>query len=79
MLGKRVKFVIMATNKMIEVKTPKTIVPPKLEKAKIIKPKNKIKEVNTMLFPVCLIVLIIEPSIELFISSLLNLARKCIE
>ena len=79
MLGKRVKFVIMATNKMIEVKTPKTIVPPKLEKAKIIKPKNKIKEVNTMLFPVCLIVLIIESSIELFISSLLNLARKCIE
>ena len=79
MLGKRVKFVIMATNKMIEVKTPKTIVPPKLEKAKIIKPKNKIKEVNTMLFPVCLIVLIIESSIELFINSLLNLARKCIE
>ena len=79
MLGKRVKFVIMATNKMIEVKTPKTIVPPKLEKAKIIKPKNKIKEVNTMLFPICLIVLIIESSIELFINSLLNLARKCIE
>lgn len=79
MLGKRVKFVIMATNKMIEVKTPKTIVPPKLEKAKIIKPKNKIKEVNTMLFPVCLIVLIIESSIELFINSFLNLARKCIE
>ena len=76
MLGKRVKFVIIATNKMIEVKTPKTIVPPKLEKAKIIKPKNKIKDVNIILFPVCLIVLVIEISTELLINSFLNLARK---
>ena len=52
MLGRRVRLVIIATNKIIEVSTPKTMVPPKLEKAKIINPKNKINDVKIMLFPV---------------------------
>ena len=66
----------MATNKIIEVNTPRTIVPPKLEKAKIINPKNKIKDVKTILFPVWEIVLSIESFKLLCINSFLNFAKK---
>ena len=38
-------MVIIATNKIIDVKTPNTIVPPKLENANIINPKKRINDV----------------------------------
>ena len=69
-------MVIIATNKIIEVSTPKTMVPPKLEKAKIINPKNKINDVKIMLFPVWLIVSSIESLNEFQVNSFLNFARK---
>ena len=69
-------MVIIATNKIIEVSTPNTMVPPKLEKAKIINPKNKINDVKIMLFPVWLIVSRIESLNEFLVNSFLNFARN---
>ena len=48
------------------------MVPPKLEKAKIINPKNKINDVKIMLFPVWLIVSSIESLNEFLVNSFLN-------
>tara|TARA_B000000477_G_C5870405_1_gene133481 strand:+ start:274 stop:411 length:138 start_codon:yes stop_codon:yes gene_type:complete len=45
-------LVIIATNKIIEVKTPNTIVPPKLENANIINPKKRINDVKIIDLPV---------------------------
>tara|TARA_B100000959_G_C14927733_1_gene602199 strand:- start:136 stop:279 length:144 start_codon:yes stop_codon:yes gene_type:complete len=47
-----VRLVIIATNNIIDVKTPNTIVPPKLEKVNIINPKNRIKDVKIIDLPV---------------------------
>jgi hypothetical protein len=44
-LGCKIKLEISATNKVIEIKIPSETVPPKLEAAKIPKPKNKIMAV----------------------------------
>ena len=52
------------------------MVPPKLEKAKIINPKNKINDVKIILFPVWLIVSSIESLNEFLVNSFLNFARK---
>ena len=75
--GINVKLVIIAINNIIEVNVPKITVPPKEENVKIINPKKSINEVNTMLFPVSEIVLIIEFLISFdAISSFLYLAKK---
>tara|TARA_B100000902_G_C26888340_1_gene706050 strand:+ start:473 stop:679 length:207 start_codon:yes stop_codon:yes gene_type:complete len=68
--------VIIATNNITDVKTPNIIVPPKLEKANIINPKNRIKDVKIIDLPVWFIVSIIESSKLLLSNSFLNFARK---
>jgi|TARA_B100001741_G_scaffold190239_1_gene156748 hypothetical protein len=69
-------LVIIATNKIIDVRTPNTIVPPKLENANIINPKKRINDVKIIDLPVWFMVLIIESSKLLLRSSFLNFARK---
>ena len=49
----------MAKNKVIDVNKPRTTVPPKLEKTKITKPKNRMMDVYNMLEPVSRILLLI--------------------
>ncbi len=70
-------MVIIAINKIIEVKLPKTIVPPNEENVKIINPKKRINDVNTILFPVSEIVFRMD-SLILFVNnnSFLYFAKK---
>lgn len=51
--GRKIKLVIVATNKVTEVSHPKAKVPPKLLAQKMIKPAVNTNEVYMMLSPVC--------------------------
>ena len=50
--GSKIKFVNIEITNVIEVKTPRAIVPPKEENAKMINPAKSTTEVYMMLFPV---------------------------
>ena len=52
--GSSSKFVLIATAKVMETKTPKKRVPSKFEMANIMNPKNKTMDVYIMLTPVSL-------------------------
>ena len=68
--GKRVRLVIIAKSKVIEVSFPKATVPPKSDAAKITKPKNKMIEVYTILYPVSLrLLLIANETLKLLLMS----------
>ena len=54
--GRRIRLVIVATNKVTEVSHPSAKVPPKLLKQKMTKPAINTNDVYTMLRPVCLMV-----------------------
>ena len=54
--GNNVRLVIIAINKIVDVKAPKTTVPPKEENVNIINPKKRINDVKIILFPVSRIV-----------------------
>ena len=78
--GNNVRLVIIAINKIVDVKAPKTTVPPKEENVNIINPKKRINDVKTMLLPVSKIVFNTDSLMFLeYNNSFLYFAKKWIE
>ena len=56
--GNKMIFVNIEIRRVVDVRMPKAMVPPKEEKAKIIKPENSTIDVYTILLPTSMIVLL---------------------